>query len=328
MFRFSSMNKLKKIIRTAEFVRGFFKFLELCDIRNAVLHGGTHGFEHELSDVDFCIDRWNFSLLPGLVNKYCDQQGWRLCQILVHETTAAYFVCSACDAPDCSVALDACSDYQRNGTSFLVAEELLGGRQVLSWGGYGLSPEIELRYRFAKAAAKNKSAIAVAAEFSCYPLSARLACEKWLKAKWGVMIISWGPVGVSLVLSQIRGRSNYYPSIWQSGSLARMVGRVVRPTGLIVIVGSRNFDIVAKRIEKVFGNVYFRKTRVVRCWRPGLIMDLISSGLIILPELDFPCSCVIPFDCVFHFDPSRFVSGWDLEVADFLHRRCISRSLI
>jgi hypothetical protein len=144
--------------RSAAFVRGFFSFLESRQVRSAVLHGGADGFERELSDVDFVVDGGTFPQLPARIDEYCAQAGWLLCQVLRHETTAAYFVCSAVDDPACSVALDACSDYQRNGSVFLRAETFLQNRQALAWGGHRLSPANELRYRFCKAAAKNKPA--------------------------------------------------------------------------------------------------------------------------------------------------------------------------
>ena len=216
--------------KIAEFVRGFFKFIESQQVHSAILHAGADGFDRELSDVDFVVAQQNFQKLPTLINEYCTKVEWRLCQVLRHETTAAYFVCSATDDPSCAVALDACSDYQRNGTVFLSDRMLLENRQALAWGGYGLSAANELLYRFAKAAAKNKDATKAAEEFARYPKEIRRHCAEWLKTKWGISPHSWDVTDLAMALTQLRAKSNPRPSLTQSGSLGRILTRILHPT--------------------------------------------------------------------------------------------------
>ena len=299
-------------------MRGFFTFLASRRVRCAVLHGGEDGFERELSDVDFVVDHQTFPRLPALIDAYCTQADWRLCQVLRHETTAAYFVCSANDDPGCAVALDACSDYQRNGTVFLPAEMLLENRQPLAWGGYGLSPTNELRYRFAKAAAKNKDATAAAEEFARYPEEVRRDCAAWLDAHWGASPTSWAAADLSPALAKLRAKSNDRPSLLQAGALGRVLSRILRPTGLIVIAGHPDFDATAARLESVFGHLYFRRFKKSQCWQPTLLKDLVASTLIVVPELGALWSNLLPADCI-----HRMAPGEDCQaIAKHLHQRC------
>jgi hypothetical protein len=307
--------------RSAEFARGFFTFLESNQLRSAVLHGGEDGFERELSDVDFVVDYRTFPQLPGLIDAYCAQAGWQLCQVLRHETTAAYFVCSAADDPNCAVALDACSDYQRNGTVFLPADELLENIQPLAWGGHSLFPATELRYRFAKAAAKNKDAAAAAEEFTRYPEEIRRDCAAWLEERWNTTLKSWDAADLVPALAKLRARSNPRPSLLQAGALGRILSRILHPTGLIVIAGHHDFEATAARLESVFGHLYFRRFRKAGQFRPAHLMDLVASTLIVVPELAFPWSKLVPADCL-----HRMAADEDCRViAARLHQRCKRR---
>ena len=311
--------------RSAAFVRGFFSFLESRQVRSAVLHGGADGFERELSDVDFVVDGGTFPQLPARIDEYCAQAGWLLCQVLRHETTAAYFVCSAVDDPACSVALDACSDYQRNGSVFLRAETFLQNRQALAWGGHRLSPANELRYRFCKAAAKNKPATTCAAEFAAYPEAVRREAGTWLDAHWGCAPRSWEANDLVPALAALRKKTNARPSLTQPGAVRRIASRIVQPTGLIVLAGHDNFDATAARLERAFGHLYFRHFRKAGRFRPTLLMDLVASSLIVVPDLGALWSSVLPASCIHQLNPTHEPESQCRELAQRLHERCKRR---
>lgn len=299
-------------------MRGFFSFLESRQLRAAVLHGGEDGFERELSDVDFMVDDRTFSQLPDLIDAYCTQAGWQLCQMLRHETTAAYFVCSGIEDPACAVALDACSDYQRNGTVFLPVEAMLDHREPLAWGGYALSPANELRYRFAKAAAKSKESASCAGEFANYPEAARHECAAWINEQWGISLKSWSSTNLTTALTKLRQQSNQRPSLLQAGAIGRILSRILRPTGLIVVTGRDNLETASAQLECIFGHLYFRRFRQADCFRLAHLKDLIASTLIVIPELAFPWSKLLPNDCVHWMkagDDSRVIAAR-------LHQRC------
>ncbi|QTN32175.1 hypothetical protein HZ994_07470 [Akkermansiaceae bacterium] len=307
--------------RTAAFARGFFTYLEGEGVRSAVLHGGENGFEEELSDVDFAVSDIDFLRLPALIQAYCAGRGWRLCQILRHETTASFFVCSAIDDPACAVALDACSDYQRNGTLFMEAEELLAGRERLGWGGYRLATATELRYRFAKAAAKGKDTIACAAEFARYPEECRAQCEMWLRDEWGHALTSWDPAGVNAALTAFHSQCNARPSIFSKAGIKRIFARILEPTGLVVIAGTDQYGMTATRLEEVFGHLYFRRCIRAPRWRILLFKDLVCTSMIILPEIGKMGTHLIPARCLHRVDPIQESSVQEQALAAFLHDR-------
>lgn len=313
--------------KTAAFARGFFTFLESQQVRAAVLHGGEDGFERELSDVDFVVDHRTFPILPELIAAYCAQSGWQLCQILRHETTAAFCVCSAIDDPSCVVALDACSDYQRNGTLFLNAGSLLKNRKVLPWGGYCLAPATELCYRFAKAAAKGKDPAESAAEFAAYPEEVRRDCAAWLESQWGISPSSWDVAGLDPALNSLRDKSNLRPSLTQAAALGRVTSRILHPTGLIVIVGRDDFEAIATRLEQVFSHLYFRRTRKAAQWHPAMLKDLVTTTLIILPEIGALWTKLIPEDCIHRLESTHDGKSQCQTMAGLLHERCMRREI-
>lgn len=310
----------------AEFVRGFFLFLEERGMPAVVLHGGEDGFERRLSDIDFGVCRRTFIQLPVIITEYCTQAGWQLCQILRHETTASYFVCSAADDPSCAVALDACSDYQRNGTVLLTADDLLASRQPLDWGGHGLLPANELRYRFAKAAVKSKEVATAQEEFARYPEEIRQDCAAWLNRDWKVTLDSWDLTALESAFSNLRAKTNRYPSLTQAGGLSRILSRFRSPAGLVVIAAGEDFDIAADQIRSVFGHLYFRRFRRAESWNAFLAKDLIASTLIIVPNLQGVWSKAIPGDCIYRLNPTHDTAERCKELARYLHGRCAKRA--
>lgn len=315
------MNSGSHIPRTAAFVRGFFMRLEAAGAANAVLHGGGDGFERPLSDVDFVVDGPTFDQLPNLIDSHCKDSAWRLCQILRHETTAAYFVCSAADDPACVVALDACSDYQRYGTVFLTADELLENRWAFAWGGHRVSELNHLRYRFAKAAAKDKDPDEAAGEFSEFPEEVRIACGEWLEKHWQIRIRGWDAPSVAAALAQLGAKSNPRPALHQSGAIGRMISRILQPTGLVVIVRHPDFDATAALLENTFSRLYFRRFRKAARWSPRMIKDLVASTLIVVPELGAFWRRVLPVDCLYQV----FAGDECQAIAEHLHLRCKRR---
>jgi hypothetical protein len=316
------------IQKTADFVRCFFNYVKSQQICAAVLHGGDDGFERELSDVDFVVYKNDFKKLPSLIESYCKQSGWRLCQILRHESTAAYFVCSAEDDPACAVALDACSDYQRDGATILQAKELLSDRRELAWGGYGLTQGMELRYRFAKAAAKNKDACKSSIEFAGYSEKARCECSAWLKSRWKISLESWKAKDLEDAFIKIRKRNKKY--WWLSGpsSLLRVLRRVLEPTGLVIVTGPVEFSETSDYLNNVFGHLYFRRHQKKSTIKLHSLLDLICSTLIVVSKLPKLYKLLLPTYCLYKIDHSNSRDIISKDIANILHNRCIKREKI
>lgn len=307
--------------KIASFVRGFFHFLEEKEIRAASLHGGDDGFEGELSDVDIVVEKAAYAKLADTIHEYCEKSGWQLCQILRHETTAAFFVCSQIDDPTQVVALDVCSDYQRNSILYLTADELLLKRKTLPWGGHGLEAATELKYRFAKAAAKSKDLDGCVNEFASYPVETRKSCADWLIEKWNIDPGKWDKSDLDIALGSLRKKSNTRPSLFQKGSITRILERMIKPTGLVVVLGNKNFESKATALQEVFGHLYFRKVRKASQWKPTLLKDLISSSLILVPQVPQYIQISLPKDCVFTLDSSSDTIPQCKSIAHHLHQR-------
>jgi hypothetical protein len=184
-----------------------------------------------------------------------------------------------------------------------------------------LSPSNELRYRSAKAAAKNKDASASAEEFGRYPEEIRRDCAAWLDQNWGASPASWAATDLAPALAKLRAKSNDRPSLLQAGALGRVLSRILRPTGLVVIAGRHDFDATAARLESVFGHLYFRRFKMSQRWQPGMLKDLVASTLIVVPELGALWRQLLPADCI-----HRMAAGDDYQaIAKRLHQRCQQR---
>lgn len=323
--RFQIDQMISRINRIAEFVRGFFISLERDRINAAVLHGWQEDFENELSDVDFVIAQGHFGQIAELVHAHCKSTGWVICQVLRHETTAAYCVCSAPDDPSISVALDACSDYRRNESILLPVEDLLDGRVALTWGGYRVSDNIGLKYRFAKAAAKKKDAVKCVEEFEGYEIEARNHCAKWLERSWNIRLGSWNAADVGTALKALRSQSNSRPALTSVMSLIRMANRVYQPSGMVLITGEETFETSAKQLERVFGRIHFRHYQKSDHWQFPMLKSLVRSTLIVLPQISRTWERLLPADCVHRFRPGGAPDTLCIEFANQLSRRCKCR---
>lgn len=307
--------------KVSNFVCGFFRFLEAQGVASAILHGGEHGFSKTISDVDFAVAACSYPRLPVLISAYCNQAGWQLCQVLRHETTAAYFVCSAMDDPACAVALDACSDYQRNGTLFLKAEELIANRRKFDWGGHGLAPELELCYRFAKAAAKNKPPEDAMNEFSGYPAGAKKQCADWLEKTWAIGSGYWDDENMAERLASLSAISSARPPLWKGGAWKRILQRIIQPSGLIVQTET-DIDVSSvNMLASVFGHLYFRKLMMLEQFNPSHLKNLVSSTLVIVSKLDRMSSLLVPGNCIFKIDSEKNMDCQIKKIAEFLAER-------
>ncbi|MGE9270671.1 MAG: hypothetical protein ACQKBU_07695 [Verrucomicrobiales bacterium] len=318
--RFSS----RSIATVGEFVRGFFADLEAQAIPSAVLHGWEDGFSGSLSDVDFAVDRATFRRLPEIIHTWCERGGWMLCQILRHETTAAYFVCASKDDPSRVVALDACSDYRWNGCQILSSVELLGSHVLMASGGVRVSDEIALCYRFAKAAGKKKAVAGCFEEFAGYSESDRRFCESWLNRRFGIYRVDWSERGLDVAFCHIRRQLPKRPRV-AFGEILRIFRRVSAPTGLLAIL-SRDFPPDDRaRLTGMFGHLYFRRTSSIPKVGPRVWSRLVASTLVLSETSGGKWARLFPRDCVLNFSEEVNVEEVTMRVVHQLHQRCLSR---
>ena len=77
--------------------------------------------------------------------------------------------------------------------------------------------------------------------------------------------------------------------------------------------------------KSVFGYLYFRRFRKAGQFSPVFFKDLIASTLIVIPELAFPWSKLIPGNCLHRLDPALESHSQCRKVAKSLHQRCKRR---
>lgn len=310
--------------RIAAFVRGYFLALEAAGAEATLLHGWEDGFEGEISDVDHGVSHAAFGNIARKVHDYCEANGWRLCQVLRHEDTAAFCVCSAVDDAGCVVALDACSNYQRNGFVFLPAEELLEGRQPLVWGGFRLSSAMELRYRFIKAAAKGKRADDVIPGFLAMDETAQIGFAEWLRDAWSIGFAGWNRPGFEQALADLARRCGPSTRKFRAANCRRLIRRIARPDGLLLLLPPDQAEI-RQQIEEPFSQLYFRRIQVtcVASWKSRL--DLIRSTLVIAESITPGLTWGLDPKCVARLPSSLSVQEAVAWLAEFLAMRCAER---
>lgn len=310
--------------RIAEFVRGYFVWLEQRGISAALLHGWEDGFEGEISDIDHVMDAAAFRNVAGTVNEYCAEKGWRLCQVLRHEDTAAFCVCSAMDDPGCVVALDACSDYRRNGFVFLDSNELLRERQPLDWGGFRLSSAMELRYRFIKAAAKDKPADEVIPGILKMDENAQNGFAEWLHDPWTIGFDAWNSQGLEKALAELTQHCGPSTNKFRPANCGRIARRITRPDGLLLVLPTGQPEI-RHAIEETFSGLYFRRAKITEVASLGNRFDLIRSVLVIAGSTAPGVTLGLDPKSIARLPSSLSAQAAIDWLAQFLNKRCRER---
>jgi hypothetical protein len=218
------------------------------------------------------------------------------------------------------VALDACTDYQRNGVRFLAASELLHNPQAMAWGGLHCNEAARLKYRIAKAAAKGKNRDAVHCEIMGYSADALNACDEWLRDRWDITAHDWSAEGITDVLEQLRSECRPRPRIFAPGVLIRIASRVIKPSGLFVNAEPAT----SMHLAAQFGRVHFRHVVNTASLRPNHVLRLIRSSLILIDyhpwmERLMPRSWALDLTGI--FDPHAA----SIRLAELLNQRCLER---
>ena len=272
------------------FVRGFLVHLENVGEDAAVLHGWENGFSGTLSDVDLVISNSAFRKVTLLVAGYAASTGWRLCQVLRHESTAAFFVCSWSGDPSRVVALDICSDYRRKERILIGADELLASRERLPWGGFRLRSGMELRYRFVKAAVKSKAASKLAETFHAYQDANHKELEIWLKERWGIKHANWDEAGLSSTWKELEVLTRKAKVSGRITGWERVFSRIIHPTGLVVM---RMTPEQEQAVARCFGRLYFRRQLLVNRFCLTMNKSMVTSTLIRCRQMGKVWRCLL-----------------------------------
>jgi thymidylate kinase len=240
------------------------------------------------SDIDIVVDPRALQHLPTDLLEFCAGNELQLVQCLRHEVDAFYFVLSWLGdggRPN-FLHLDLCADYCRGGALFLTARELLAGRvEAVASNGtpkgfFVASPSRAFIYyllkRVDKASLDERHGEFLSAEWHRDPVAAlegvhrfwtgahaRTIAEAADTGRWGMVVAA-----LTELRRELRRRARR-PHRGLGPELARRLGRVLRPTGvLIAMVGpdgsgkSTLAEIVVRDLAPAF-----RRTRSVH-FRP------------------------------------------------------------
>ena len=307
------------------FVRGFFLALEKQGLNAAVLHGWQQNFNEELSDVDFVVSHEGFNRLVEVIANYAEAVGWRLCQVLRHESTAAFCVCSWSGDPSRVVALDACSDYRRLERVLISENDLLVERKKLDWGGYCLTEAMELKYRFVKGAIKGKKAVDLVQDFENYLDKAREELADWLRIRWQVSLKSWDVSDIDSAWKELERRTLEDSVVGKLSKFKRIFWRVFRPTGLVLVTANGEQSAVVKR---VFERLYFRRNFEARDYKIQSFKKLVSSSLIRCSKINFLSKILLGKKLVLEASSNESSDELVHRVALHLQARCLIREQI
>ena len=233
----------------------FVSYLEQQKILYCVV-GDARKFPNQIdSDVDIVIPEKLSGDSSRLVNEFARVAGVQLVQQVRHERNAWSFTLywNNCDGVAEFIQLDICGDYLRSGKLYLKAEILLCGREKAKnksggeRGFYVPAPEKELLFYLLKKVSKGKISVQQIQHLKEEYFKSPEASELMLRNFWAdedvrriVSGIKSSDVNSMLtILPQLKKGMKRRERISLRniiGEFVRLVGRVMRPTGLMVVM--------------------------------------------------------------------------------------------
>lgn len=168
----------------------FLNVLSTCSY--AILHSWQGLPDYLPSDLDIAVSPEE---LPKLEKALLETTGARLVQLLQHESTCCYFVLGIPNGKKIEfLAIDAATDYRRNGRVWFSAEELLKNRK--KWKDFWVAgPEVEFKYLLVKKILKGslppqagRRLQELAQELGT---TAKELNQQLLGAHWGAKVLDW-----------------------------------------------------------------------------------------------------------------------------------------
>ena len=315
--------------------RSLFGFLERGDVAYCVV-GDTRSYPETISsDVDIVVPRGTLADVPGMLARFCREQGVRMVQMIQHEQTAFYFVLAwTNDSGELRfLAPDVCGDYYRGGRRLLAADEILEQRQpALDASGAGLGfyvppPHVRFIYYLLKKIDKRNlndghgeylsiqwhgdpgGAWGQICRFWPAPSDSELIAHAALNNEWSA---------VRAALPRLRrGLHRAAPLTLRGaiGELRRRVRRMVQPTGLVVAILGPDGCGKSSVIERMLADLLpaFRRIGYFhvrpRVFAGGKIVPFVVTNPHALPARGMPAS--LAKLAYFVFD---YLSGWALRV--------------
>lgn len=255
--------------------------LEALEVPYCILSGYQDGFVDD-SDLDIMVTPGDLRHIPKLLAQAASAVGAELVQSMAHETTACYFVMAKQEGrrvgyldPDC------CSDYRRDGRTWLIADKILAARRKYK-NFYLPSVADEFIYYLIKKVLKQAVTPHHLERLRYLCLRNPAGCQRRMTRFWSPAtareieqtLVEWDIVWLQqqlpLLLSELQKSVRVEPFaqrlIEARRDAGRALHRVLRPTGIAIsIVGGRE----EKRVAMSDGLLRdlrpaFRRTRNVK----------------------------------------------------------------
>jgi thymidylate kinase len=218
-----------------------------------ILSGYDDYPESIASDIDFMVMPGWIDRLPGLIAGVAKRSGGHLVQCLDHETTASYFVIARQEGAHVTyLHPDATADYRRRGKLWLRAHDLLPKRRRHAQGFWVPAPADAFTYYLIKKLDKGSLDDAQGVQLSRRFAEDRAGGAKMLRkllpplsahlVEKAAASGDWAPVRAALPLLRKALRPPYGGEAWRdrlsqnAGEARRVVGRIVRPSGLSIAI--------------------------------------------------------------------------------------------
>ena len=225
-----------------DFFLCFFAELDAKDIQHVILHSYDKLPDSVTSDVDYAVRSEDIEPVHRVLRGVAEQLGWLVVQTLQHEVHAFYSV--AINPADVRqfVKLDLCSDFMKEGHSFIPASVLLEGRRQVN-GFWVPSLSSEFGYLLAKALGKRKDLREIIPRlrelWDGAPDGAALRLRELLGPKFDSFAALESVAGEGATLRQQMRDLHKPGSRLRFQEFKRVLSRVIHPTGLyLAVLGS------------------------------------------------------------------------------------------
>jgi len=290
------------------------------------------------SDFDIVVHPSSYVAISQLLTSAAERAQAHLVQAIHYETTATYFALAKQHGSEVAIINPDCTaDYRRGSRLRLTAEELLRDR-IRNGGFYRPSPEVEFQYYLIKQVLKqtlnraqwrNLSALYVRSPqphvaLSLWPAGTSDQIERALRQSNPELFRSLLP----RLSAELERTPHREPFAARKSSftrdVARIVGRVIHPTGLFVqITGAEHSDrtTLARGLTDEMARAFRRTWIVDQPSSIAILRALIESTLVISSSPGMMVISHVEVECQQNRTPAENLATAIAAVISYLSRR-------